>query len=62
MSPLKMLDSLFKKFPMASLIRTAFLVVLVTKVFVFKVELGDWGNSALKTIGAEYKSITKILR
>jgi hypothetical protein len=59
MNPLKMLDSLFKKLPMASLIKTALLVVLVTKIFSFKVELGDWGNSALNVMKTEYKSLTK---
>lgn len=62
MNPIKMLDGFFKKFPVRSLIKTALLVVLVTKIFSFKVELGDWGHSALNVMGAEYKSITKMFR
>jgi hypothetical protein len=59
MNLMSMVNSFFKRFPVMPLIKTVFLVVLVTKIFSFKVELGDWGNSALNIMKTEYKNLTK---
>lgn len=62
MNLMSMVNSFFKRFPVMPLIKLALLAILVTKVFTFKIELGDWGNSALRIISEEYKTITKTIR
>jgi hypothetical protein len=57
MNGLMFANRLFSNLPLKSMIRGVFFIVLVTKVFHFNVELGDWGKSALNFGMSQYKSV-----
>ena len=53
----KMMNEFARKIPVMWLIKMAFLVVLVTKIFSFNVELGSWGKVALNSVTNQYKTV-----
>ena len=53
----RLLNDLSHKFPVLYLLKVALLIIVVTKVFSFKVEMGDWGKLALNVARDQYKTI-----